>query len=153
MVPPSELILSSVSLFKVFHFLFPLLSHSFIFLLYLSVPWVGGHRRRCEARVRVCAGNYGNLVLNGQWPSRMIGSCCQRRLFMQTGSRVGRPQMGPSDMKRGTRGRIYSPSFQFQTHNVFLGKLKEVLDWVTELHARHISGLSVGTVCFESRQI
>lgn len=70
--------------------------------------------------VRLRAGNYGNPVLIGQWPGRMIGSCCQWGLFMQTGGRVGRPQMGPSDTtRRGTR-RIYSPYFQFGLWNQFL---------------------------------
>lgn len=118
-------------------FLFPPLyfSHSLIFPLFLpslSMPWVGGNHRRWEMRAQVCAGNHGNPVLIGQWPGRMIVSCCQWGLFMQTGSRVGQPQMGPSDMRRrGTRRRIYSLYLQFELWNQFLEKLKLLLEWIS----------------------
>lgn len=95
-----------------------------------SMPWVGGLCRRWEVRARVCAGNHGNPVLIGQWPGRMIVSCCQWGLFMQTGSRVGQPQMGPSDMRGRTRRRIYSLHFQFEPWNQFGEKLKLWLEWI-----------------------
>lgn len=61
-----------------FHFFFPPLSLSFnLPITPSSMPWVGGHRRRWEVRAQVCAGNHGNPVLIGQWPGRMIVSCCQ----------------------------------------------------------------------------
>lgn len=95
------------------------LSSSFLPSISLSMPWVGGHRWRWEVRARVCAGNHGNRVLIGQWSGRMIVSCCQWGLFMQTCSRFGRPQMGPSAM-RGAGRRVYSLVFQFEPWNQFL---------------------------------
>lgn len=68
--------------------------------IFPSMPWVGVHRRRWEATAWVCSGNHGNRVLIGQWPGKMIGSCCHQGLFMQTSGRVGRPQMGPDHGRR-----------------------------------------------------
>lgn len=72
----------------------------------LSMPRVGGHCRRWEVRARVCACNHGNSVLIGQRSGRMIVSCCQWRLFVQTCGRFGGSQMGPS----ATRRKVYPPS-------------------------------------------
>jgi len=103
----------------------PSLSHShlsssiYIFLHAMS--------RRTPSEVRSfrvsVSRNYSNPVLIGQWPSRMVGSCCEWRLFMQTGSRVGRPQMGSSDaMRRGKR---------FYFLHLQLGKINFLGNWST----------------------
>lgn len=135
---------SNPTLLSVFCFFFHLSFSLLIFpsfLPSLSMPWVGGNRRRWEVRAQVCAGNHGNPVLIGQWPGRMIVSCCQWGLFMQTGSSVGRPQMGPSNLRRrGTRRRIYSLYLQFEPWNQ---KLKLLLKWMSSL----LLGVCVPGVC------
>lgn len=94
-----------VSMFlSLFIFLFISINPS----IFLSMPLVGVHHRRWEVIAWVCAGNHGNHVLIGQWPGRMIGSCCQRGLFMQTSSGVGRPQMGPKDSRRRKKDNLFS---------------------------------------------
>lgn len=85
--------------------------------LFPSMPWVGGRWWRWEVRARVCAGNHGNPVLIGQWPGRMIVSCCQWGL--------GRPQMGPSDTRRREALRqIYSLRFQFRASESISGAVE-----------------------------
>lgn len=72
----------------------------------LFMPRVGGQCRRWEVRARVCACNHGNSVLIGRRSGRMIVSCCQWRLFVQTCGRFVGSQMGPS----ATRRKVYPPS-------------------------------------------
>lgn len=145
----SNLILLSVAgLFLLFTSLclsFYLL-HSFH--LSLSMPWVGGHCWRWEVRARVCAGNHGNCVLIGQWSGRMIVSCCQWGLFMQTCSRFGRPQMGPSAM-RGAGRRVYSLFFQFEPSNQFL----EILVGVNPECAARCAFLRCVVLCVSSQLV
>lgn len=91
----------------------------FIFLLCFSLPWVGGHHWRWELSVWVCAGIHGNPVLIGPCSGRMIGSCCQWRLFVQTGSRLGQLQMGPSDAAGRLTKRIHLILFFFSLRMIF----------------------------------
>lgn len=87
------------------------------------MPRVGGHCRRWEVRARVCACNHGNSVLIGRRSGRMIVSCCQRGLLVQTCGRFGGPQMGPS----ATRRKVYPPFFYFKPFKINFGGMRLLL--------------------------
>lgn len=87
------------------------------------MPRVGGHCRRWEVRARVCACNHGNSVLIGRRSGRMIVSCCQRGLLVQT---CGRFWRAPDGSLRHEKESL-SPLFHFKPFKINFGGMRLLL--------------------------